>query len=134
MNSFQLILQDATHHQQFDNVVSFVGEDASGRFGIMAHHDRFITTLDLGLAKFRTSDDTWQYLALPGAVIYFTNNVLTLSTRKYLLDTDYTRISQALQDELLAEEEKLQAMKQSLHRMEEEIYRRMWEMGKPYGV
>lgn len=134
MNSFQLILQDATHHQQVDDVISFVGEDSSGRFGIMAHHERFITSLDLGLAKFRTVADTWQYLALPGAVVYFADNILTLSTRKYLLDNDYTRISQALQDELLAEEEKLQAMKQSLHRMEEEIFRRMWEMGRPYGI
>lgn len=134
MKPFTLILQDSMHSQHIDDVVSFVGEDATGRFGIMADHDRFVTSLVLGLARFRTSDDTWQYLAIPGAVLYFNENVLSLSTRKYLLDSDYTRISQALQDELLAEEEKLQSMKQSLHRMEEEIFRRMWEMGKHTGL
>jgi len=133
MNQFTLVLQDATHSEQFDNVISFVGEDASGRFGILAGHDRLITSLVIGLAKFRTTDERWQYVAIPGAILYCKHNTVTVSTRKYLLDTDYTRISHALQQELLAEEEKLLKMKHSLHQMEEEIFRRMWEMGRQYG-
>jgi F-type H+-transporting ATPase subunit epsilon len=129
-NSFTLRLQDATRTKDITGVVSFVGEDMSGSFGIQASHARMMTVLAIGLARFSTGADKWQYLAMPGAVLYFENNVLTLNTRRYLLDDDYMRISQTLQQELLAEEEKLHSMKQSLHRMEEEILKRLWEFNR----
>ena len=67
---------------------------------------------------------------MPGAVFYFYDNLLTMSTRRYLLDEDFTRISRSLQQQLLAEEAKLHDMKQSLHRMEEEVLKRLWEIGR----
>jgi F-type H+-transporting ATPase subunit epsilon len=130
MNSFTLALHDTTRSEQIDDVTSFVGEDASGSFGILPGHGRMLTCLIIGLARFRSRDAAWKYLALPGAVLYFNNDVLTISTRHYLLDDDYRRISQALQQHLLAEEEKLHAMKQSLHHMEEQLLKRLWEMGR----
>jgi len=130
MKSFSLRLKDATHSEEIAGVTSFVGEDASGSFGILAGHARMMSSLIIGLARFRIGEGSWQYLALPGAVLYFHNNTLTLSTRHYLLDDDYMRISQALQQQLLAEEEKLHTMKESLHRMEEEVLKRLWEMGR----
>ena len=130
MKPFSLRLQDATRSEEITGVTSFVGEDASGSFGILAGHDRMLTTLVVGLARFRVGGDAWRYLAVPGAVLYFRDNVLTLGTRRYLLDDDYTRISQALQQHLLAEEEQLQTMKASLHRMEEAMLKRLWEMGR----
>lgn len=133
MKQFSLILQDATHNQQIDGVTSFVGEDSSGSFGILAGHDRLITALVIGLARFRVGDGDWQYLAVPGGILYFQDNVLTLSTRHYLLDNDYNRISQALQQQLLTEEEQLHAMKTSLHRMEEEVLKRLWELSAKNG-
>jgi len=133
MKPFSLILQDATHNQQIDGVTSFVGEDSSGSFGILAGHDRLITALVIGLARFRVGDGDWQYLAVPGGILYFQDNVLTLSTRHYLLDNDYNRISQALQQQLLTEEEQLHAMKTSLHRMEEEVLKRLWELSAKNG-
>jgi len=128
--SFTLRLQDATRKEEIAEVTSFVGEDDSGSFGILAGHSRMLTTLIIGLARFRAGDGAWQYLAVPGAVLYFQDNVLTLSTRRYLLDADYMRISQALQQQLLTEEEQFHAMKTSLHRMEEEMLKRLWEMGR----
>ena len=130
MNSFTLQLQDATHADSIAGVISFVGEDDSGSFGILAGHAHFITTLEMGLARFRTGDAGWRYLAVPGAVLHFRDGVLTLSTRRYLLDDDYDRISRTLRQQLLAEEARLQEMKQSLRRMEEEIFRRLWEIGR----
>lgn len=129
MTGFTLVLQDATRTATITGVTVFVGEDSSGSFGILAGHARMMTALVLGLARFRTADGPWQYLALPGAVLYFDHNALTLSTRHYLLDADYQRISEALQQQLLAEEEALHTMKTSLHRMEEELFRRLWEIG-----
>jgi F-type H+-transporting ATPase subunit epsilon len=133
MNAFTLLLQDAARSEQIPEVISFVGEDASGSFGLLAGHARFMTTLVVGLARFRTADDRWHYLAMPGAVLYFYDNTLTLSTRHYLRDDDYQRISAALQEQLLTEEENLQATKRTLHRMEEEILKRMWEMSRKAG-
>lgn len=130
MKGFTLILQDATRVEQIEGVTSFVGEDDSGSFGILADHARMMTSIVFGLARFRIADNPWQYLALPGALLYFVNNKLSISTRRYLMDDDYERISAALQEQLLVEEEDLRTMKESLHRMEEEVLRRMWEIGR----
>lgn len=129
-SSFTLQLQDATRAEEITGVTSFVGEDASGSFGILPNHARMLTVLVTGLARFRVGPDSWQYLAVPGALLYFQENVLTLGTRRYLLDADYKRISEALQQQLLAEEEQLQAMTISLHRMEEAMLKHLWDMGR----
>jgi len=131
MKSFTLLLQDATQSQQLEGITTFVGEDASGSFGILADHTRMMTSLVIGMARFRSDQQPWQYLAMPGALLYFHNNILTLSTRRYLLDNDYERISDALQQQLLVEEEKLHSMKKSLYHMEEEVLKRLWKMGRP---
>ena len=133
MKPFLLKLQDATRSEEIANVTSFVGEDASGSFGILAGHARMMTSLIIGLARFRIGENTWKYLALPGAVLYFHDNVLTLSTRRYLLNDDYMHITQALQQQLLTEEEKLHTMRESLHHMEEETLKRLWEIGRKGG-
>ncbi len=125
MNPFVLNLFDAEHEQRITGVTSFVGEDASGSFGIQPNHARFMTTLIFGLARFRLATPDWQYLALPGAVAYFNNNELTISTRHFLIDTDLERISSLLEQELIAEEEDLRATKESLHRMEQAMLKRM---------
>jgi F-type H+-transporting ATPase subunit epsilon len=134
MKTFTLILQDATHTQRIEQVTSFVGEDATGSFGILAGHARMMSSLVFGLARFRTGENAWQYLALPGAVLYFNDNELSLSTRRYLLDDDYERISIALHEQLLAEENELRELKKSLHHMEEEVLRRLWEIGHKSGL
>jgi F-type H+-transporting ATPase subunit epsilon len=133
MKSFALRLLDATRQQRIEHVESFVGEDRSGSFGILAGHARFLTCLVIGLARFRVAGADWTYLALPGGVLHFHDGVLTLCTRRVLMDDDYTRISEALQRQLLAEEEKLHTMKESLHQMEDAVLRRLWEMGREAG-
>ena len=71
MNTFTLRLQDARHAEQIDGVRAFVAEDDSGSFGILANHARMITTLVVGLARFRCDGTHWRYVAMPGAVVYF---------------------------------------------------------------
>lgn len=133
MNPFVLNLFDAEHEQRFTGVTSFVGEDASGSFGIQPNHARFMTTLVFGLARFRLATGGWQYLALPGAVAYFNNNELTISTRRFLIDTDLERISSLLEQELIAEEAELRATRESLHRMEQAMLKRMLTL-KPKAI
>jgi F-type H+-transporting ATPase subunit epsilon len=135
MNPFVLNLFDASHEQRIAGVTSFVGEDATGCFGIQAHHARFMTTLVFGLSRFRLDTEDWQYLALPGAVAYFNNNELTISTRHFLIDTDtdLERISSLLEQQLITEEENLHATKESLHRMEQAMLKRMLALNRKTG-
>ncbi len=134
MKAFTLRLQDSTQAQEIAGVTSFVGEDVTGSFGILAGHARMMTVLNVGLSRFRVGESPWQYLAMPGAVLYFHDNLLVLNTRRFLLDADYLRISAALEQQLLAEEGNLQAMRESLHRMEVQILRRLWQTGQRGGM
>ena len=130
MTSFILELQDTSHSETFAEVSSFVGEDESGSFGILPNHGRMMTMLVMGLARFRVSNEDWQYIATPGALIYFNNNKLTLSTRHFFIDNDYLRINTTLQEQLLEEETQLHRQNQSLRRMEEEVLRRLWDISR----
>lgn len=129
MNVFTLQLYDAMHSETLNDVVSFTGEDATGSFGIMANHERFMTCLVFGMARIRTRDEHVQYLAMPGGVLYFIDNVLRISTHHYIIDTDYEQISTVLQNQLVAEEGRLLSLKKSLHNMETELFKRLWETG-----
>lgn len=124
---FTLQLHSATQAQRFDAVTTFVGVDESGSFAIRAGHERMMTVLDTGLARFRQTD-SWRYLALPAAVLYFYQNHLTLSTRHYLVDDDLDHIARALSEQLLAEEESLRQIKGSLRRMEDELLKRLYQL------
>jgi len=116
--------------ERIEGVVSFVGEDSSGSFGILANHTRIMTTLVYGLARYRIGNNApWQYLAMPGAVLWFNDNALTICCRHYLRDENYERISRRIGDELLAEERELRELHESLEQMEEAMLKQMWELG-----
>jgi F-type H+-transporting ATPase subunit epsilon len=128
VTGFNLHLQSATQYELIEDVVSFVGEDGSGSFGIQAGHARMMASLRFGLARYRCGDRPWQYLALPGALLYFVDNRLYLNTRRYVHDSDYARINDALREQLQREEAGLRRIKESLRRMEDEMLKRLREM------
>jgi F-type H+-transporting ATPase subunit epsilon len=123
-----LELLSASRAERIEGVTSFVGQDITGSFGILPGHARFMTALVLGLARYRVNAGAWQYLALPGALLYFVENRLEIISRRYLRDENYERINKMMDEQLRAEESELRATKESLHRMEEEFFRRVWEM------
>ena len=96
MNGFLLHLESATQYERIDDVVSFIGEDDSGSFGILPGHARMMTVLAFGLARFRVAGQDWEFLALPGALAYFVDNQLQLSTRRYFRDREFENIRAAL--------------------------------------
>ena len=134
MNRFVLHLQSATQYERIENVESFVGQDSSGSFGILAGCARSITCLVFGLARFRGGDGAWRYIALPGALLYFIDNQLYINTRRYHYDSDYRRITSVLQEEMLAEEQQLHGVKESLQRLEQAMLKRMWSMQADWRV
>ncbi len=130
MRSFAMQIQEASRMQRIDGVTSFIGEDGSGCFGIRAGHERLLTCLVFGLARYQCGEAAWQYLAMPGGLLYFADNRLTVSARRIVADPDYQRITAALQQQLLAEEEALHEIKSSLHRLEEEMLKRLWRLSR----
>jgi F-type H+-transporting ATPase subunit epsilon len=128
MNTFSLHLFDAMHTETIDSVVAFTGSDRSGSFSIWAGHERMITELEFGIAKFRLADGAWQYLALPGALLYFCDNTLKLCARRFVRSADYQHISTLLNEQLRAEEANLHKVRSSLRQMEEAVLKRLFEL------
>jgi len=95
-------LQSATRTERIDDVVSFIGTDRSGSFGILPGHARFMTMLDYGLSRYRRADGPWSYVASPGALLYFVGDALHLYSRRHMVDTDFERISALLAGKLAA--------------------------------
>lgn len=128
MNTFRVQLLGTDRGEAIDGVASFVGDDASGSFGLMAHHQRFMTVLAFGLARLTLADGSRQYLGLPGGLLYFVDNELRISTRRYLMGTDAAAIASVLAKEMLAEEQALALTRQKLHRLEAEMLQRMAQL------
>jgi F-type H+-transporting ATPase subunit epsilon len=130
VSSFVMHLQDATRTERIEGVESFVGVDASGSFGVQAGHERLMASLVFGLARYRVGAEPWQYLALPRALLYMVDGELYVSTRRYYRDPDYRRMNEALTAQLQAEEQELKQVRDSLRRMEEEMFKRLWELSR----
>ena len=133
MSGFVMHLLSAGDCRRIEGVRSFVGEDASGAFGLLPRHERFMTPLVFGLARFLGADGSWQYLATVGGIAYFSGGELSVSTRRFLLNADYSAISAALGEELTAEEKQSRELRDSLHRIQEAMLRRLWQLRRGEG-
>lgn len=129
MSTFTLRLFSADRTEVIENVTSFTGEDKSGSFGLLARHERFMTVLTFGLSRLLLADGSREYLGFPGGLLYFIDNELRISTRRYLRDTDVERIAQSLTRELLEEEQVLAETRHKLHRLEAEMLKRLAQLG-----
>jgi len=128
MKTMALQLHHSLGTERFEGLTSFVGEDASGSFGLLPGHGRMMTALVAGLVRFRVAVDEWHYLVLPGGVLTGDGNELTLCTRRYLHDTDFRQMGALLAELQQADEEALGGIKESLQRLEEEMLRRLREI------
>ncbi len=130
MNTFTVHLFAADRYEQIAEVASFTGEDGSGSFGLLARHERFMTALTFGLARLQMADGSREYLGFPGGLLYFIDNELRISTRRYLRDADVERIARSLTRELLEEEQELEQTRRKLHRLEAEMLKRLAQLGR----
>ena len=128
MSTFRVQLLATARSETIDGVASFVGEDASGSFGLMAHHVRFMTVLSFGLARLRRTDGDWLYVGLPGGLLYFVDNELRISTRRYVLGNDAGLIAGMLASEMVEEEEGLAQTRRKLRLLEAEMIERMVQL------
>ncbi len=97
-------------------------------------HSRMMSLLTFGLARFRVAGQEWEYVAVPGALAYFVDGQLHLSTRRYLRGKALDKMTAALRQELQAEEDALRETRQSIKRLEEEMLKRLWNLSRGSGV
>ncbi len=125
MKTFAIIIRGSLEYDYIEDVTSFIGEDVSGSFGVQANHARMMTPLIFGLARFKIKDGPWQYLAIPGAILYFADNILTIITRRYLKSANYEQLALELRGILLAEEKQLFDIKENIRRLDEAVLKRL---------
>lgn len=130
MQTFSLHLQSTEQNERLDDIASFVGGDASGKFGILANHARMMTCLNFGLCQFKNRNEMIEYLALPGGVLYFNKNILTINTQYYLRDTDYNKLENALNQLIQKKESSIKNINEALNHIDETILKRIWELNR----
>src|SRR5574343_1227263 len=130
MNAFTLALLDSRGTEVFANVSQFVGADTQGSFGILAGHVHTVTLLRYGLARFCDLCGVWRYLALPGGVLRFVDNTLTVSTVRYFLGDDRELISDQLAEEMARSDSEVHSARATLSEIEHSLVRRLAELSK----
>lgn len=125
MKTFRLRLCSSRRTEEIGGVVSFTGRDASGWFGIMAGACRMIAVLEFGLARLRDERGGVESLALPGGLLYFRDDVLDIAASDYERGPDEEQIVRALEKNLRAQQAAVVESRASLHRLDEEIVKRL---------
>lgn len=129
MSGFKLTLASPARVQQIDAVDSFIGQDASGQFGLLGGHEPFITVLEWGLARFRSSGSTnWRYLALPGGTLRFRDDRLEIATRSFVLGDALETVRSQLEHETRVEAVRRASLRSSLDQIEQALMQRLWRM------
>jgi F-type H+-transporting ATPase subunit epsilon len=126
MKPFTLHLQDISQYRRVDDVVSFIGTDASGDFGVLAQHGPLMTSLAWGLARYRSEDGRWHYLMLPGGLLHMTGGELYVATRRFFQDDNLERILGQYEAQLRTEEAELRALKQQIKQLEQAMLNHLW--------
>lgn len=128
MNSFTIYLQSITKEEQIHNVMSFVSEDDSGKYGVMANHCRMLTNIKIGMSKITYTNFTTEYLALASGIIYFTNNKLYINTKNYTRSDDYYKLVEILNTQLKSEDQAIKNINETIERVDEMVLKRLWEL------
>ena len=134
MNTFTLHLRDPGNYLFEERVLSFVARDAQGSFGLLANHERMMTFLGYGLAHYRLEQGQEFHIILPGGLLYFHDNTLHLSTRRFYHHPHMDRILGEMEARLQAEEAGLVALKHNLKHLEQEMLRRMRRLNMDPGA
>lgn len=129
MNTFSLILFDSSQVQHFDAVTQCIAADATGSFGILAGHERLVAVLRYGLLRFSNGTGTWHYAALPGGVLRFANNHLSVITSRYFTGDDAQVLVTQLEAEMAREDSDVSNARATLAQIEQTLMQRLGELG-----
>jgi F-type H+-transporting ATPase subunit epsilon len=128
MRTFAVTLLDGHGAESFGSVARFIAADASGSFGLLAGHARIVSVLRYGLARFIDSAGNWHYLALPGGVLRFADGRLQLSTVRYFLGGDRSKIVEQLASAMARADSDVRTARATLDEIEHSLMRRLIEL------
>jgi F-type H+-transporting ATPase subunit epsilon len=126
-------LRDCRGADRFERVTHFIAADSSGSFGILARHAPLLAVLDYGLARFLDAADEWHYVALPGGVLRFADNALSISTVRYFLGKPPDHLVRQLDQEMRREDSEVHQARATLDQIERSLVRRLAELGEASG-
>ncbi|HEX7649456.1 MAG TPA: hypothetical protein VF450_18805 [Noviherbaspirillum sp.] len=128
MNGFSLEFCGGSEIQRFEEVMQFIAGDDSGSFGILPHHEHTIAVMRYGMARFVEASGTWRYAAMPGGVVRFAGNAMTVVAARYFIGTDRAALADRLAAEMTREDSDLRSMRQTLAGIERTLIRRLNEL------
>lgn len=128
MKTFSLTLIDTLETTHFDTVTQFIGADAEGSFGLLADHIHTVALLRYGLARFADNRGIWHFLAMPGGVLRFVNNQLTITTVRYFLGDSEDAICESLEAALQQTDSEVYKAKAALSKIEHSLIKRLVEL------
>ncbi|MGR8950854.1 MAG: F0F1 ATP synthase subunit epsilon [Gammaproteobacteria bacterium] len=128
MKTFGLTLIDTAATARFERVVQFVAADDEGSFGILANHAHTVALLRYGLARFCDDSGIWHYLAMPGSVLRFSDNQLTIMTVRYFLGIDREAICADLEAAMQQTDSEVHRSRAVLSEIEHSLIKRLAEL------
>jgi F-type H+-transporting ATPase subunit epsilon len=80
-----------------DGISALRAEDASGSFGVMPGHADFLTSLAIGVVRWRDGDGTAHYCAVRGGVLTVTaGREIAIATRVAVLGDDLATLDETV--------------------------------------
>jgi F-type H+-transporting ATPase subunit epsilon len=128
MTTFTVTLLDGRGAERFESITGFVAADASGSFGLLAGHAKMVSVLRYGLARFVDNAGNWRYIALPGGVLRFADNQLQVSTVRYFLGEERSRIVEQLAGAMARVDSDVRTARATLDEIEHSLMRRLIEL------
>ena len=125
MTAFRLELVSEDGHEAIEGIVSFVGADESGSFGILGNREPLVTVLSWGLCRFTNADGVTQYVGMPGGVLTFDEGVLRIATPRYVRAGEAEAVLKELDVRMKTEEEDRRRLREVLHNLDREFLRRL---------
>ena len=128
MNTFHLSLLDSAGADRFEQIRQFIGADGSGAFGLLAGHEPLVVALRYGLARFEDDRGIWRYVALPGGILRFKDNVLSVATVRYFLGDEPAVLVQQLESEMAQDDSELSAARLTMAKIDRSLVRRLADL------
>ena len=128
MRTFTCRLQALSQQWQSEGALMFIARDPSGSFALQARHETLVTCLRPGLARLRLHDESCLYIAQPGAIVVFKNNVLRLSTTQFILSEDREQLLARMEQAWQTADRGVQTTKAGYLQVEQALTRKLWEM------
>lgn len=130
MKSFCLTLMGLNQHLVLAEVVSLIGEDNSGQFGVLASHEPMLACLQPGIVRITAQDKKRLYLAQPGAILQVEPSGVQLVTSRYLISEYIDKLMPMLDELWQTEQQRRTQDKQNQWQLEQALARKLWQLSQ----